>query len=82
MAKSDRLLQLMQCLRTLPAPVKAAALSQELGVSPRTIYRDIDALLLDQTGHLSVKLLPVVPEPILRIGRIARPALDSAALFE
>ena len=31
MARSDRLLQLMQCLRTL-------------GVSPRTIYRDIDAL--------------------------------------
>lgn len=44
MAKSDRLLQLMQCLRTLPAPVKAHALSKELGVSLRTIYRDIDSL--------------------------------------
>ena len=44
MAKSDRLLQLMQCLRTLPPPVKAQALSLELGVSLRTIYRDIDAL--------------------------------------
>lgn len=44
MAKSDRLLQLMQCLRTLPAPVKAHALSKELSVSLRTIYRDIDSL--------------------------------------
>ena len=44
MARSDRLLQLMQCLRTLPAPVLAGQLSDELGVSPRTIYRDIDAL--------------------------------------
>lgn len=44
MAKSDRLLQLMQCLRTLPKPVRASQLSAELGVSPRTIYRDIDAL--------------------------------------
>ena len=44
MAKSDRLLQLMQCLRTFPAPVKAYALSKELGVSLRTIYRDIDSL--------------------------------------
>ena len=34
----------MQCLRTLPAPVLAGQLSEELGVSPRTIYRDIDAL--------------------------------------
>lgn len=44
MAKSDRLLQLMQCLRTLPAPVRAHALSDELGVSLRTVYRDIAAL--------------------------------------
>lgn len=44
MAKSDRLLQLMQCLRTFPPPVKAQALSDELGVSLRTIYRDIESL--------------------------------------
>ncbi len=44
MAKSDRLLQLMQCLRTLSPPVKAQSLSDELGVSLRTIYRDIDTL--------------------------------------
>ena len=44
MAKSDRLLQLMQCLRTLPPPIKAQSLSRDLGVSLRTIYRDIEAL--------------------------------------
>lgn len=44
MAKSDRLLQMMQCLRTFPPPVKAQALSRELDVSLRTIYRDIEAL--------------------------------------
>lgn len=44
MAKSDRLLQLMQCLRTMSPPVKAQALSLELGVSLRTIYRDVDSL--------------------------------------
>ena len=44
MAKSDRLLQLMQCLRTFAPPVKAQALSDELGVSLRTIYRDIETL--------------------------------------
>jgi predicted DNA-binding transcriptional regulator YafY len=44
MAKSDRLLQLMQCLRTFPPPVKAQALGDELGVSLRTIYRDIETL--------------------------------------
>jgi predicted DNA-binding transcriptional regulator YafY len=44
MAKSDRLLQMMQCLRTFAPPVKAQALSDDLGVSLRTIYRDIDTL--------------------------------------
>ena len=44
MAKSDRLLQMMQCLRTIAPPVKAQALSDELGVSLRTIYRDIETL--------------------------------------
>ena len=44
MARSDRLLQLMQCLRTLPPPVSAERLAEELDVSQRTIYRDIDSL--------------------------------------
>ncbi|WP_069301191.1 helix-turn-helix transcriptional regulator [Neptunicoccus sediminis] len=44
MAKSERILQLMQLLRLLPAPVQAAQLSAELGVSLRTVYRDVDSL--------------------------------------
>lgn len=44
MARSDRLLQLLQCLRTLHPPIRAEQLAQELFVSLRTIYRDIDAL--------------------------------------
>lgn len=44
MARSERLLQLIQCLRTEAPPVTAEFLSQELGVSVRTLYRDIEAL--------------------------------------
>ncbi len=34
----------MQCLRTFHPPVQAGSLAEELGVSVRTIYRDINAL--------------------------------------
>ncbi|MEP1767178.1 MAG: YafY family protein [Sulfitobacter sp.] len=44
MTRTHRLFQLMQTLRSLPAPVTAATLVNETGVSLRTIYRDIDAL--------------------------------------
>lgn len=44
MSKSDRLFRLLHLLRTLPAPVTATRLSDELGVSERTLYRDIDTL--------------------------------------
>lgn len=44
MARSDRLFLLLQALRTLPAPVTAARLAQETGVSERSIYRDIESL--------------------------------------
>ncbi len=44
MAKSDRLLRLMQLLRTLPKPVKAVTLAERLEVSKRTVHRDINAL--------------------------------------
>ncbi len=44
MAKSDRLFRLMQLLRTLPQPLKAAVLAERLEVSRRTLYRDIEAL--------------------------------------
>ncbi len=44
MSRSERLLQLMQCLRTLRPPVRAQDLARELRVSMRSIYRDIDTL--------------------------------------
>lgn len=44
MTRTHRLFQLMQTLRSLPAPVTASSLVDETGVSLRTIYRDIDAL--------------------------------------
>lgn len=44
MSRTERLFQLMTALRRLPAPVTAARLAEETGVSPRTLYRDIDTL--------------------------------------
>lgn len=44
MARSDRLLRLLHALRVLPAPVTAARLAAETGVSLRTLYRDVAAL--------------------------------------
>jgi predicted DNA-binding transcriptional regulator YafY len=44
MTKSDRLLELMQLIRTLPAPVTAEQLARELNTSARTIYRYIENL--------------------------------------
>lgn len=44
MARSDRLLRVIQCLRTLRSPVTADVLAGELQVSQRTVYRDIEAL--------------------------------------
>ena len=44
MGRAERLLQLMQVLRRHRAPVAGAALAQELGVSLRTLYRDIASL--------------------------------------
>ena len=44
MSKTDRLLTLMQLIRTLLAPITAEQLADELGTSLRTIYRYIDDL--------------------------------------
>jgi predicted DNA-binding transcriptional regulator YafY len=44
MARAERLLELMQALRRRRAPVAGATLAEELGVSLRTVYRDIAAL--------------------------------------
>jgi predicted DNA-binding transcriptional regulator YafY len=47
MARSERLLDLIQALRRHRRPVSAASLAEELGVSLRTIYRDVQTLI----GH-------------------------------
>ncbi|QOZ67530.1 helix-turn-helix transcriptional regulator [Bradyrhizobium arachidis] len=44
MSRSERLLELIQFLRTRRRPVAGAQLADEFGVSLRTIYRDIQTL--------------------------------------
>ena len=44
MSRAPRLLQLLQLLRRQRRAVPASTLAEELGVSLRTVYRDIDAL--------------------------------------
>ena len=44
MSRAARLLELLQAFRRYTRPVSGATLAEELGVSLRTIYRDIEAL--------------------------------------
>jgi len=44
MARSDRLFRLLQAMRVMSAPITAARLAEETGVSLRSVYRDIDSL--------------------------------------
>ena len=44
MSRSNRLLRLMQSLRRMPSPVTARSLAEEMEVSERSIYRDIQSL--------------------------------------
>ena len=44
MSRTTRLFQLMQALRSGPSPRTSVQLAQDLGVSVRTIYRDMDRL--------------------------------------
>jgi predicted DNA-binding transcriptional regulator YafY len=44
MSRTGRLFQLMDALRGSRRPVTAAALAEQLGVSERTIYRDMQTL--------------------------------------
>ncbi len=44
MARTDRLMRLMDVLRRLPPPATAARLAAETGVSQRQLYRDIATL--------------------------------------
>src|SRR5271154_3739248 len=44
MSRSDRLLELVQALRRRRRPVSGRTLADELGVSLRTLYRDVATL--------------------------------------
>src|SRR3954466_604922 len=44
MSRAQRLLDLIQLLRGHRRPVSGAALAEELGISIRTLYRDIETL--------------------------------------
>lgn len=44
MTRTHRLFQLMQTLRRMAPPITAQALAHDMGVSLRTIYRDVDEL--------------------------------------
>lgn len=78
MSRSERLLELMQCLRRHRLPVTSAELATELGVSPRTLYRDI-ASLRAQGAHIE-------GEPglgyVLRPGFLLPPLMFSAPEIE
>ena len=49
MARPDRLFRLLQAMRVMPAPITAARLAEEMEVSLRSLYRDIDSLRV--AGH-------------------------------
>jgi predicted DNA-binding transcriptional regulator YafY len=51
MSRTKRLLDLMQALRKRKYPVSGATLAQELGISTRTLYRDIGTLQ-EQGAHI------------------------------
>lgn len=50
MSRAERLLQLMQVLRCYRVPVSGATLAHEVGVSIRTLYRDIASLQAQGAG--------------------------------
>lgn len=73
MSRAERLLALMQLLRRRREPASGAALAQELGISLRTLYRDIASLqaqgaAIDGEAGVGYVLRPGFTLPPLMLG--------------
>jgi predicted DNA-binding transcriptional regulator YafY len=82
MARADRLMRLMGALRRLPAPVTAARLAEETGVSRRQLYRDVAALraggaLIDGEAGVGYRL---TEDPALPPQSFARLEIEALVL--
>lgn len=80
MARTDRLMRLMDAMRRLPAPVTAARLAAETGVSLRQLYRDIATLraggaLIDGEAGLGYVLVEDTALPPQSFARLEIEAL-------
>ncbi|HYP12577.1 MAG TPA: HTH domain-containing protein, partial [Bryobacteraceae bacterium] len=71
MRKASRLFEIIQILRIAEKPVTAASIAQNLGVTPRSIYRDIAAL----------QAMGVPIQGGRGIGYMLRPAFDLPPLM-
>lgn len=82
MARTDRLLRLMQALRSLPGPVTAGRLAEETEVSLRSLYRDIASLRaagaqIEGTPGFGYVLTEDIALPPMRFSRIEIEALSA-----
>ena len=90
MRRADRLFELIQLLRRARKPITAAQLAEALEVTPRTVYRDIAALMamrvpIRRRGgcrlHLAAGIRPAAADVGARrgrgdCGRVAAPEPD------
>jgi predicted DNA-binding transcriptional regulator YafY len=71
MRRADRLFDIIRLLRAARRPMTAAALADELEVSPRTVYRDI--------ATLQARRVPI--EGAAGVGYVLRPGFDLPPLM-
>lgn len=71
MRRGDRLFELIEVMRSARGPISAARIGEALGVSKRTVYRDISALV--------GQLVPIRGEP--SVGYVLEPGLHLPPLM-
>src|SRR5262250_2678156 len=71
MRRADRLFDIIRILRAAPRPVTAAALAEQLEVTPRTVYRDI--------ASLQARRVPI--EGAAGLGYVLRPGFELPPLM-